>query len=604
MSTRVLVPLYRLEVNYLVRHGRRWSALEHLILWACREPASAQDLASRAGVPVRLVSECLVNLLRAGWLELRASATANVFVATEAGARAAAKPLPDQFLETQPRSTQLYMDRLCGEFFTHTELTIMRRSTPGFRPEEGLEPNLFQAFPIGPELVDRLPLRKDDTFERLRESPQPVPGDLFAVVEADESGFTGLPARTPAAVGLAIADSLRAKRVDAAPGGTVPSDEAVLGSPLQQRRSWAPIRFGPDTLVVGGREHLAAAREVIGKARRLVVIHSTFVGRNIKNLLPSLAEAAASGVQIHVHWGRTDDPEGIEANPSEMAARLARTEIPPEHRANVHLGLGSTGSHAKVILADTGDDDGYCAIVGSCNWLDSPYESVEASVRLTDPAAVAHVAGRMASVLAPAVGHDLVVSRLLDVHGECAARPKDRQASHEAMLIVDQDHYAAVRDAMHEAGNGGTVLLGSHKFGHAAETTVLHPMRAAARLGARVKLFYTTVLPNLGIAAAAVKQAELAVDEVELRRAGERMHAKFIGWGERLLITSFNFLSASVNGRHRGGAEIGVLLTGPGIVEEFEAKLAAHNVLSEYRESGGRPGKRRRRRRPSRARHA
>jgi hypothetical protein len=29
-----------------------------------------------------------------------------------------------------------------------------------------------------------------------------------------------------------------------------------------------------------------------------------------------------------------------------------------------------------------------------------------------------------------------------------------------------------------------------------------------------------------------------------------------------------------VNGRNRNGAEIGILLTGPGIVEDFEAKLA------------------------------
>ncbi len=66
MNTRVLVPLFRLDVDYLVRHGRRWSALEHLVLWACREPMSAQELSSRAGVSIRLVSECLVNLLRAG----------------------------------------------------------------------------------------------------------------------------------------------------------------------------------------------------------------------------------------------------------------------------------------------------------------------------------------------------------------------------------------------------------------------------------------------------------------------------------------------------------------------------------------------------------
>ena len=491
------------------------------------------------------------------------------------------------------------MDRLSGEFFGIREVTVMRRDTLGFRPEEVLLPNLFSAAPFGPELVDRLPLGDDDTFERLREKPQLIPGELFAVVEVGKDGFDGLPARTPASVGMAIFQALQDRQSSGAPGGDVlPRHEAVFGTPLQQRGQSVPVSFGPSTLVVGGQAHLAAAQEAIAKARRLVVIHSTFVGRNIETLLPALRDAVALGVQLHIHWGRKDDPEGIEVNPSEVAARLALGKIPPEHRNNVHLGQQSTGSHAKIILADRGGDDGFCAIVGSCNWLDSPFESVEASVRLVDSAAIAQVAGKLASILVPAVGHDLVVSRLLDVHGECAARPRPR-TKYSAILVVDDDHHAAVRDAMVETAGGGTALLGSHKFGHAGETTVFDPMRAAARHGARVRLFYTKALPNLGQAAAAEKEAELAKEAVQLRRAGEAMHAKFLGWREKLLITSFNFLSGSANGLNRSGAEIGILLTGPGIVEDFEAKLAAHNVTSKYRETGGASRRRRHRRQPA-----
>ena len=350
-----------------------------------------------------------------------------------------------------------------------------------------------------------------------------------------------------------------------------------------------------------GEEHLAAADAAIRAARRLVVIHSTFVGDNIRHLMPALAAAAEAGVQIHVHWGKKDDPEGLEPNPSEVAARLARDSgIPREARDNVHLGKGTTGSHAKVILADTGEDGGYCAMIGSCNWLASPYRSVEASVRLTAPRAVALIAGRLAAVLVPTLGDDVVVSRLMDVHGECAARPPEAGANHSATLVVDQDHYAAVRDAMGESAGQDSVLLGSHKFGRAGETSVLDPMRAAARHGARVRLFYTSVVSSLGAEAAAAQRTAMAQEDVELRRAGERMHAKFIAWKDRLLVTSFNFLSASVNGQHRGGAEIGVLLTGPGIVEQFEVALAAKGVLSESKMAGNidrrRPRRRRKRR--------
>lgn len=601
VSARYLVPLYRLEVDYAVRHGRRWSALEHLILWSCREPASADDLALRSGMPVRLVSECLVNLLRAGWIELRASPSLTAFAATEAGSTAAGRMLPDRMMETQPKSAQIYMERLSGEFFGHKELSVVRRNTPGFRPDEVLPANLFNAAPFGPELVDRLPLGDDDTFERLREQPRLMPGDLYAAVEVGPTGIEGLPPRTTAAVGLAIAEAVRAAQAQIAPGRGMPPRDALLGRPIWERGQQASIAFGTDTLVVGGTEHLRAAEDAIRGARRIVVIHSTFVGRNIWNLMPALLEAAAIGVQIHLHWGKSDDPEGVEDNPSEAGARLARTEIPQPHRSNVHLGASTSGSHAKVILADTGENGGYCALVGSCNWLDSPYESVEASVRLTEPGAIAHVAGRLAALLAPVLGHDLAVSRLMDVHGDCAARPRSVSSAHSAMLVVDDDHYAAVRDAMRETAGGGTVLLGSHKFGRAGGTTVIDPMLAAARQGARVKLFYTRVLPGLGHVAVDEVRAALASEDGELRRAGRPMHAKFIAWRDRLLITSFNFLSGSVNGRHRSGAEIGVLLTGAGIVEKFEARLAELGVLSEYQEAGGhaerRPRRRRRRRR-------
>jgi hypothetical protein len=558
---------------------------------------SAKNLATETAMPMRLISESLVNLLRAGWVELRASAAGNVFAATTAGTAAAAKPMPDYFLETQPRSAQVYMDRISGEFFAIKELTVVRRDAPSFRPDEVVEANLFNASPYGPELIYMLPLGRDDSFERLREAPRIIPGELFAELELSSSGISGLPTRTPASVGVSILDALRAGlATDTPPKNDLPSIEAVFGPPLLERGLGVPVTFSPNTLVMGGPDHLAAAELAIRNARRLVVIHSTFVGKNIAALIPALRDAAAAGVHVHVHWGRTDDPEGLVANPSELAANLARTNIPQEHRGNFFIGTRSTGSHAKIILADTGDENGYCALLGSCNWLDSPYESVEASVLLTDAVAIALVAGKLASLIVPAVGQELIVSRLLDIHGECVVQPQPR-TKHTAMLVTDEDHYTAVRDAMRETSAGGAVLLGSHKFGHAGETTVFDPMREAARHGANVKLFYTKVLPNLGHSAATSKEVELAAASVELRQAGEAMHAKFIAWGEKLLITSFNFLSASTNGRNRSGAEIGVLLSGPGVVEAFENKLLDLNVLSELKSNNPLNTHRRKRRR-------
>lgn len=368
MTRRVLVPLYRIEVPFTVRHGRRWSALEHLVLWACKEPKSAPDLARMSSMPIRLVSECLVNLLRAGWIALRASDGGSLFAATELGTTAAAQPVPEQFLEKQPRSTQLYLDRVSGEFFEVSELVTIRKDATDFRPEEALAPSYFNAAPYGPELIDRLRLGVDDIFEDFLRRPHVLPGESFAVLEVTAGNISGLPTRTPATVGLKIMEALREREPAKGPmPETLPSVDAALGQSLQQRAPSSPIRFGPDTLVVGGPAHLAAAERIIKGARRMVVIHSTFVGRNIEALLPALRDAVAAGVQVYVHWGKKDDPERRVANPSELAANMARTKIDAEFRENLHLGARSTGSHAKVILADTGDANGYSVLLGSCN---------------------------------------------------------------------------------------------------------------------------------------------------------------------------------------------------------------------------------------------
>lgn len=581
MSVRALVPIYRLEVNYLVRHGRRWSALEHLLLWACEHPKSAQELALQTDMPVRLVSEGLVNLLRAGWVDLRSSDNGNIFSTTAAGAAAAAKQVPDHLLEPQRRSSQLYMERLSGEYFSTKELSIIRRGSPEFSQEDVIDPQHFTVSPLGPELVDRLPLRRDDTFERLRDAPKLVPGDLFAVLDIGPDGIEGLPSRTPAAVGLALLAALQKKQAalpaKAGPTIALPSIEAALGDPLKDRGALVPFLFGPDTLVIGGTEHLNAADALIRAAQRIVVIHSTFIGKNIQKLLPAIEAAAKAGVQVHIHWGKQDDPEGIETNPSAVAARMAVTAIPADIRRNVLLGQHSTGSHAKIILADCGAREGFTVLLGSCNWLCSSFKSVEASVRTEEPALVAVVSQKVAALLAPAVGQDVVVGRLLAIHAEAAAKPHPVSA-HRAMVVSDQDHYAAVRDAMNDVGQGGTVLLGSHKFGHAGETTVLDPMRAAAKRGANVKLFYSKALSNFGAEAAAAKSSELAASTIALHPTEDDMHAKFLSWGNFLLITSFNFLSASVNGSQRSGSEIGILLQGPGIAETFVSGLEARGV--------------------------
>jgi cardiolipin synthase len=58
----------------------------------------------------------------------------------------------------------------------------------------------------------------------------------------------------------------------------------------------------------------------------------------------------------------------------------------------------STNSHAKIIVADDGSPNSHFAVLGSCNWLSSGFQSFEASARIRDPALCAEIVDQIAEM--------------------------------------------------------------------------------------------------------------------------------------------------------------------------------------------------------------
>jgi hypothetical protein len=178
--------------------------------------------------------------------------------------------MPDHLLETKIRSVQLYQERLTGELFSMQELSVKHRSQ--LAAVQVLEPDLHKPLVLGPELVDLLPMRRDDTFERLCDLPNMLPGDLHAIVEVDEKALTDLPDRTPSSLGLAIARACNEAAASSDTSKTrrhhAPTTEAALGLPLAKRGTMQPVAFSAEDLIVGGPQTLAAARAVSGEVQR------------------------------------------------------------------------------------------------------------------------------------------------------------------------------------------------------------------------------------------------------------------------------------------------------------------------------------------------
>ena len=263
----------------------------------------------------------------------------------------------------------------------------------------------------------------------------------------------------------------------------------------------------------------------------------------------------------------------VQLNARRCRGRLAYSKIPSQWRERIRLARDPTGSHAKIVLADSGPGGSFEAIVGSCNWLSADYTGLELSVRLREARLVQEIAGVLADLSRPpsgAWGRDVMSS--LKIQDRCRQAALGRTKLTEgqqprAMLIMDDEHYAAVRDARNASAR--CVEVGCDLFGPAGETTVFEPLGMAVREdGTEVRVLYNRPTETF--------VAEL--DEAVGRLGGKttvishcpRLHGKFLAWNDETLVTtSSNWLAASTGVGHTSVRKLGVLIQDPVLVTSF-----------------------------------
>ena len=99
-----------------------------ILLVVVNDTRSAEDLATSLSMPVRLVVEALINLLRIGWIEIRMTKSGALFKATVLGSRRAAdKTLPS--VQTRKLSwTSMCRERLTGAWLRTDDLEVVHES--------------------------------------------------------------------------------------------------------------------------------------------------------------------------------------------------------------------------------------------------------------------------------------------------------------------------------------------------------------------------------------------------------------------------------------------------------------------------------------------
>lgn len=379
----VLIPVFHGALYVRVDKGERWSDIEHLLLIALtNDQYTISELTELGRLPAALVSEAIVRLMRAGWVELLETNDRICFRASAGGRLVVQRDSLPGIPREASRTLRFVIDRLTGAIFPSKELPPMKeikaqQMMASSNPPILLSPTIFDhELPGDIELLANLMLDPDEEFITYNAARSWMDSGWYAKVSVTGQDVEGLPK-----VG---ASHLREIIV------------AKAGSPSQEpgRRHVSPVmvssdipawslhevEFTKDDIFVGGHEQEALLRTTLEHASRRVIIHSTFIQVDkLSNQIEYLKTAVRRGARVDLLW---DKPDGNEAGKKLRKCR----ELLEEHGLNrqVHLHGFPTYSHAKLLFADDGHGE-YFAVIGSCNWLYSGFESVEASVRLRSP---------------------------------------------------------------------------------------------------------------------------------------------------------------------------------------------------------------------------
>lgn len=575
-SIDLALPVLVGTVTVHVAKGRRWSIVEHLLLDAvCRKPRSAQELSDAAAIPQRMVVEAFINLMRAGWVELRTADRRSLFAATAGGEAVVTGDELPVVTRLDKRSVRYAVERLSGTILRYRELDFVW--SPRFRSMQStgyreIEPSSDLFEPKQADVVASM-LHDDEEFRGIVPYTSRL-GEGFALLSVSGQRIKGLPAGSSPALRAAIL-AAAARTSTARPNSQGP----LRLSPVPREVPTLPTRrvtFSHDDVLIGGEQHRAALRSMIANAGSAIVVHSTFVGTGEwRSVVDELAAAARDrGVRVDVFWGKGDRLdqenetriacEGINAQMKTM--RLDRL---------VRAHAFSTRSHSKMVVADDGRG-GWNAIVGSCNWLSSGFTSTEVSLRMQDPLAVSDVMESLSQMAQRVTGLNggvaaRLAGRALNIRKSTSPSTAKRG---ELRLVLGSEHAEMVLAARDRAKR--EIWLGSHKLGRSANTVVLLPAAAAVRSGnVAVSMFYDEISDGFPKEAAEQMIADAEEKGIRIRQgAGRTMHAKFLTWDDdNLLITSQNLLSANPSDPY---AEVGILIAAPGAASRFRERMLPH----------------------------
>lgn len=582
---KLLIPGVWYRGKAVIERRWGWSPIEEEVLLSLRDtPGTSAAAAEALGIPQQVAAAAVGRLMRFGLIEVRNAPEPALAMSAAANAHLrAGRPLPERATRRE-MTISLLFDKVGGSVFRKRDVRIKPLNTQ-LRAEH-IRAEHTVPFPTDDEE------ETDGSMEsRVRElvAQWLRPGEAFTMVTANQSSIERrfieldlvgasngvFPAGASKALEEKVRDYIATKRLPEARRSS-PSRPSCLNTPIATTMS-------ADQLVFGGDEHLARLTEVVSAARSDIFILSTFVaaqddpkshlGQNeVWNVLES---AVLRGVRVHLFYGSSLDDNGKHMRAlEELGARLRRTGsgIVP-HLSAVH-------SHAKLLIADDGAN-GARALLGSCNWLQSPFQAHELSVDLNGRRAVSACVELLESITTAVPSARLSREAMREMRAALQTGRSDlldplvaaERMNATVRILAADDHLPLLRKVAHERHERMVVM--THRMGQPMVQNVLDPATSASERIAEVQAIYS--LPSGPVKKADMRDV-IETSGVDVRKTGRRkpmLHGKGLLWDhDDIVVTSYNWGSQTAS-ENRPLDEIGVHLTAAGIADALFSRLDA-----------------------------
>jgi phosphatidylserine/phosphatidylglycerophosphate/cardiolipin synthase-like enzyme len=325
-------------------------------------------------------------------------------------------------------------------------------------------------------------------------------------------------------------------------------------------------------------------RRIVGKARSDIFVLSTFVAlrsdekytERHERVRTALEQACQRGVRCHLFYGTRLDAERKHA----IAMQELNKKLSSVRRAKgvVLAQRDSVGSHVKCLAADDGQG-GAVLVLGSCNWLSSPFLAVEASIELTENQAVAAGLDVLRSIVSSLSSASrsieilqFTASDLRRTRGALSPSADAGERFPVRMTVLHaEEHEQLLRKAAHEARE--RFVCCTNKLGATMVPGLFNPAEiAGGRLG-DVRVYYSR-------RSGPIKRRHVAAHRERLHGVVDligvedpQVHAKFLLWGtDDAVVSSINWGSQS-GSPDDPFDEIGLHLEGPGLATSLLAKF-------------------------------